>query len=245
MEWLTQYPIAHRGLHNGTEAPENSLRAFERAASKAIPIELDVHLTADGRLAVFHDDTLKRMTSIEGSVEGHQMHFLQGLRLLDSDQMIPTLEDVLDLVAGKVPVLIEIKTRARHTAPIGRAVLDCISRFDAIEVAVQSFNPLCIRWFRQNAPSVIRGLLAGGFSDDSLPFHTKFSLRNYLLSPAARPNFLAHEVQDLPTAITRLARRVGVPVIAWTVRSISEQAHARKYADNFIFEGEGNPYDTC
>jgi glycerophosphoryl diester phosphodiesterase len=136
--WLRSRPVAHRGLHDAAR-PENSLAAFEASAQAGHPIELDVHLTADGHAVVFHDDDLPRMTGRPGRVADATLAELRALPLLDTDERIPSLDDVLALVHGRVPVLVELKARAPY-GPLEQAVRDRLRRRPGA-YAVQSLDP--------------------------------------------------------------------------------------------------------
>lgn len=232
--WLTTQPIAHRGLHDDTR-PENSLSAFEAAALAGDPIELDVHLTRDGQVVVFHDDTLDRLTGQTGRVTDATMAELSALRLLGTDQPVPSLDEVLALVADRVPVVIEIKTRG----PIGAleaAVLASTERHPG-RYSVQSFNPWSMVWWRRHAPSIPRGMLSGDTSEYDVTAPEKFLLRHLALAPLVRPHYIGYELAALPRTATTQLRRIGVPLLAWTIRTPDDLQRARGLADNVIFEG--------
>lgn len=235
MAWLVERPIAHRGLHEGSAVPENSMAAFEAAIAASTPIELDVHLLADGKLAVFHDEPLQRMTGAEGRIEERTSAEIKQLRLLDTAHRIPLLDEVLDLVGQAVPLLVDIKTRKTHGA------LEALL-FDALEASrctyvVESFNPCSLRWFRKHAPRVLRGQLSGDFRDTKAPFHQKFLLSRYYLNFLSAPDFLAHDIRCLPNrSVERQRKRRRIPLLAWTVRTDAQLTAARQLADNIIFE---------
>lgn len=227
MEWIRTRPIAHRGLHRGRVVPENSLAAFEAAIAAHHPIELDVQLLADGHLAVFHDRDLKRLTGHKGRLAEQTLCTLQGLRLYDTDQTIPALAEVLACVAGRVPLLIELKNE-KKVGPPERALLKTLEGY-AGEFAVQSFNPRSLQWLRHQAPAILRGQLAS----KPQPF-----LRSHLLLTwASAPHFIAYNVRALPTLPTTLAREYfDLPLLAWTVRSPADCERAQQHADNYIFD---------
>lgn len=233
--WLRSRPIAHRGLHDASR-PENSLAAFEAAAAAGHPIELDVHLTADGQAVVFHDDTLERMTGHPGTVAASTLAELTALRLRGTDEPVPSLAQVLERVAGRVPVLVELKS---HGPPRGRlepAVCDVLARFPG-EHAVQSFDPWSMLWMRRHAPHLPRGMLSGDMRSEGLPLHEALAVEHLLLAPAVRPDFIGYELRALPHPATSLWRRLGRPLLAWTIRDDAALRRARGLVDNVIFEG--------
>lgn len=233
LDWLRLRPVAHRGLHD-TARPENSLAAFEAAAEAGYPIELDVRCCADGQVVVFHDPTLERMTGQPGTIAETSWAELSTLCLRRSEQTIATLDQVLARVAGRVPVLIELKP-ADRVGPLEQAVCRVLERHPG-EVAVQSFDPYSMIRMRQLAPHVPRGLLSGNMTDEDLPLHQKLALRNLLLAPRVRPHFIGYELWSLPYWAPDRLRRKGVPVLAWTIRDEAELTRARHVADNVIFE---------
>ncbi len=226
--------MAHRGLHDPAR-PENSLAAFEAAAQAGYPIELDVQRTADGAAVVFHDDALQRMTGVAGHVHEATLAELRALRLLGGDEPVPSLDDVLACVRGRVPVLVEIKARA-PIGPLEDAVRDALRRRPGA-YAVQSFDPWSMLWMRRHAPELPRGMLSSDFADEELPAHHKLILRHLVLAPRVRPCFIGYDLRALPQRAPTLLRRLGVPLVAWTVRSEAELRRARELADNVIFEG--------
>jgi glycerophosphoryl diester phosphodiesterase len=231
--WLWSRPVAHRGLHDAAR-PENSLAAFEAAAHAGHPIELDVHRTADGCAVVFHDDALQRMTGRPGRVADATLAELRALPLLHTTERIPSLDDVLALLRGRVPLLVELKARAPY-GPLEQAVRDALRRHPGAH-AVQSFDPWSLVWLRRHAPELPRGMLSCDFTEEDLPAHHKLVLRHLLLAPHVRPSFVGYDLHALPHwAPTRL-RRLGVPLLAWTVRSAEDLQRARRLADNVIFE---------
>ena len=148
--------FAHRGLWDA-ESPENSLAAFRKAVDAGYGIEFDIHKTSDGKVVVFHDDTLIRMCGVDARVEDLTLAELRELRLLGTDQQIPTLEEMLALVDGRVPLLVELKGESVNTSlcPVADAIL---SHYKG-DYIIESFNPLLVRWYKKNRPDVVRGQL--------------------------------------------------------------------------------------
>ncbi|MGF1492646.1 MAG: glycerophosphodiester phosphodiesterase [Microcoleaceae cyanobacterium] len=235
MDWISSRPIAHRGLHNGSSIPENSLKAFEAAIAKNYPIELDIHPLADGEIAVFHDKSLKRMTGADGDISEQDSIGVKRFRLLATDQEIPLLDEAFQLVNGQVPILVELKNEG-DVGQLEQNLLNKLSAYSG-EYAVQSFNPFSMSWFKQNAPHIYRGQLSSDFKSEDLEWHTKFLLRNLLMNWASSPHFIAYDLRALPYPPVTLIRRFsGIPLVAWTIRNETEKAEASKYADNVIFE---------
>lgn len=232
--WLRQRPIAHRGLHDATR-PENSLAAFEAAAAAGHPIELDVHLTADGEAVVFHDDTLVRMTGRPGTVAALTLAELGALRLRGTNELIPSLAQVMQRVAHRVPVLVELKSSGR-VGPLERAVAHVLARFPG-EHAVQSFDPWSMLWMRRHAPHLPRGMLSGDMRSEGLPLHEALAVEHLLLAPAVLPDFIGYELRALPHWAPSMWRRLGRPLLAWTIRDDAALRRARGLVDNVIFEG--------
>jgi glycerophosphoryl diester phosphodiesterase len=231
--WLCERPIAHRGLHDETR-PENSLSAFEAAAQAGYPIELDVHATRDGRVVVFHDDDLERMTGVSGRVAGRTLAEIAELRLHGTAERIPSLDEVLHAIGGRVPILVDLKNEGRP-GRLEHAVAHAVRGYSG-QIAIQSFNPLTLAWFRLAAPAIARGLLACDFVDTSLPRYKKFLLRRLLLAPLSGPHYIGYDLHSLPHWAPRLARHLGVPLLAWTIRTDDELRRATELADNVIFE---------
>jgi len=236
MSWLVKQPIAHRGLHSGdARCPENSMRAFEAAIHEGFPIELDVQLLSDGSVVVIHDENTKRMTGVDRVVAVLDSRQITQMQMVDSDQRIPLLQEVLELVHGRVPLLIEIK----NTGKVGKlenALLSTLSSYNW-ELAIQSFNPYSVRWFRVNAPLVERGQIATDFKNDNLSFYNKFLLKHLLLNRMSRPTFISYDVRYLPTWSTSRQRRKGLPILGWVVKSMEEHERMLPWCDNVIFEG--------
>jgi len=231
--WIRQLPIAHRGLHDGVH-PENSLGAFEAGMRAGYALELDLHRLADGTVVVFHDDTLSRMAGREGAVTAQTWPSLRGLRLGATQETIPRLADVLDLVGGRVPLLLELKRS--EPAWLEAATWEHLRGYHG-PFAVQSFNPMTLAWFRRHAPAVVRGQLSSDFRGVTLPLYQKALLRRLVLHPWARPHFVSYDLRCLPYWAPSLLRRAGAPLVAWTVSSHADLERARGTADNIIFEG--------
>lgn len=239
--WLTARPIAHRGLHDPAAGPvENSLPAAEAAIRRGFAIECDVQLTADGIPIVFHDDTLDRLTTATGDVNAKSLAAIRSLKLGGGDAGIPTLRDLLDLVAGRVPLVIELKSRWTGDRSLEAAVARDVAAYDG-PLAVMSFDPESMVAMRRIAPALPRGLTADLFTAaewPGLPLGTRLANRFLLSAPAVRPAFVAYDVTALPASAPLMLRHFfGVRLLTWTVRTPEERAAAAQWADQMIFEG--------
>lgn len=236
VSWLSKAVYAHRGLHLGG-VPENSMSAFRGAIARGMGIECDVQLTADGRAMVFHDFELDRLTGERGPVAARTAAELSVLRLMGSEEQIPTLRQMLDLVAGRAPILIEIKSRRGSFAPsekLCRAVAYDLQGYDGPH-AIMSFDPRVVRWFADNAPHCLRGLVMTEEHDRGLTG----MIRRHLFLWRARPQFMAYDVRDLPSAFAAAQKARGLPLLTWTVRSAQLRERAALHADAPIAEGGG------
>lgn len=231
--WLVETPIAHRGFHDKNN-PENSLAAFARAIEKGYAIELDVQLLADETVVVFHDDSLARMTGNDGYIKYLNKEDLKALSLKGTKETIPTLEEVLKFVDGRVPLLIEIKNKYK-VGKLEQKVIDLLKNYKG-EYAVQSFNPFSLGYFRQHAPQILRGQLAGYLKNEkSLSWISKFLLKRMRFNKkVSQPDFIAYEAAALPNRFVRKYK--NLPLLAWAIKSKEEYLKIVKYCDNIIFE---------
>lgn len=241
---LLRQPIAHRALHDVTDGrPENSLAAIRAAIAAGYAIEIDVQLSADWQAMVFHDYDLNRLTGQPGPIQMRTAKELSGFPLLGGEESIPTLPQVLDLIAGQVPLAIEIKDQdgamGPKVGPLERAVANALSGYVG-DVAVMSFNPHTVAAFAKAAPDVPRGLVARHFDESNsptLPHATRLRLRDAPDFDAVGAQFLSYDADYLTNAAVMALKARGVPVICWTVRSAKAETDALKFADNITFEG--------
>lgn len=230
--------IAHRGLFdNSSNAPENTIPAFEKAIRGGFGIELDVQMTADGKLVVFHDWDMKRMAGVNLKITNHTYEELKVYPLGVSEERIPLFSDVLKLVDGAVPLVVEIKVgyEYRKTTEAVAAMLADYSGTYCIEC----FNPLALSWYRKHVPQVIRGQLSMDFKKDpaKMPGFVKFILTNLMLNFCAKPDFISYNHKDQQKRGFRLCRKLfGVKTAAWTIKSEQDLASARQRFDMFIFD---------
>lgn len=237
--WLTQIPVAHRGLHHleKTGIPENSLAAFAAAIEKGYAIELDVRLSRDGIAMVFHDAKLDRLTGREGMADQLTAAELAALPLLGTAERPPSFRQVLDFVAGRTPLVVEIKNYGdAPVGPLEKAVARDLESYSG-PCALQSFSPGVVDWLRRNMPEAVRGQIATQPEEmKSLDAAQQAALTQALEAGFGDPQFIAFDVAHLPKPLTERARARGLPVLTWTVRSPEIWARARAHADNPIFE---------
>ena len=237
-------PLAHRALHDLAEGrPENSREAVQAAVSAGYGIEIDIQPSADGVPMVFHDYDLRRLTGVGGRVRALTAGKLGALRLLGGPSGIPTLTDVLRIVAGRVPLLIEIKDQDGALGPdvgdLEEAVAQVLASYDG-PVAVMSFNPHSIAAFHKVAPGITVGLTTSAYrlKDWALiPATTRNRLREIPDYERVGACFISHEVSDLDRPRVAALKETGAAVLCWTVRSAKVEAEARRIADNVTFEG--------
>ena len=233
-EWIFNTPIAHRGFHN-TTSPENSLSSFQNAIDRKYAIELDIRLTKDKKLVVFHDKNTLRMCTTNLTIEESTLEELKTLSLGQSSEEIPTLEEVLKFVVGKTPLLIEIKNE-KFTGELEKLLVEAMKEYQ-FSYAIQSFNPWSLKEIKKLNSNIQTGLLSGSFEKSKLDFFSKFALRNLLLIPIINPDFLSVELE----AYTGLQKEIAQlfdsnKVIFWTIRSSEKAALLKSTKRNFIFE---------
>lgn len=207
------------------------MAAFRAAVAQGFGIECDVRMSLDGVAMVFHDAALARMTGVEGQLADHSAEELGRLALADGGG-IPGLDALLDLVGSTVPLLIELKVKGRHVAPLCAAVARDLDRHADAKAAVMSFNPVAMHWFARNRSQTPRGLVVTEQDERGW----QGAIRRALALWVASPDFVACDVRDLPSSLSERARRRGLPVLTWTVRSDADHARATAHADQIIFE---------
>ncbi len=234
-KWLKDYKYAHRGLHDPSR-PENTLAAFTAAMEKGYGIELDIHLSSDGELIVFHDNTLDRITGMTGKVEDYSAAQLTQMAVCGTGHTIPTLKEVLAAVGGRVPLLIETKNEG-GAGPLEVRLSALMKDYDG-HFAVQSFSPFSIGWFAKNDPGVLRGQLSSRFHEgaEHIAPIKRFVIRHMLTNFLAKPQFVSYETDGISSSIIRRMRRCGLYSLVWVVRSAKTQAATAKYVDTIIFE---------
>jgi glycerophosphoryl diester phosphodiesterase len=229
--------FAHRGLWDLSRGvAENSIPAFRAAVENGYGIELDVHLSKDGQLVVFHDDTLDRLCGIHGTVESKSYDELKTLPLSGTDNHMPLLSDVLTIVDGKVPLLIELKLLSTSCRLCERT-MELLSAYHG-EYLIESFNPFALLWFRTHHPEVPRGQLSSRYSP-SLGLNPLIRIASTTLveNVISRPHFIAYNHKTDNVLGLRICRRIfHAPCFAWTVRSEADAKQCSPRYDAIIFE---------
>ena len=236
-------PLAHRALHDlSSGRPENSRAAVRAAVDAGAGIEIDVQLSADNKAMVFHDYALERLTPERGAVRLREASALAAIPLKGGDEGIPTLEEILDLIAGRVPLLVEFKDQdgamGPDVGPLETAAAELLGRYRG-DLAVMSFNPHSVRALAHLLPDVPRGLTTSAYRPDEwpLPAATCDRLRGIPDYADTGSCFISHEADDLNRPRVAELKADGAAVLCWTIRSQAEEDIARQVAQNVTFEG--------
>lgn len=230
LTFLKDIEIAHRGLWN-TKFPENSIGAFKNSIGKNLPIELDVHLLKDNTLVVFHDDNLKRMTGQNLQIKDCNYEDIKKLKLLNTEYTIPTFEEVLQLVNGKVLIDIEIKTDV-NSFKVCKKLCELLKNYEG-PILIKSFNPIFIAWFRFHKSYYTRGLLVSKLKNVKINKLIKYICYKMHLNFLVKPDFIAFNLKDLPNRKIEKLYSKGVPILLWTVNK--NESIEYKYS-GIIFE---------
>lgn len=237
-EFLRENLIAHRGMHNSKLGiPENSMLAFQKAIDNKYIIELDVRILKDKTVVVFHDNNLERMTGINRDINNCNYKEIKDLKLQNTNSYIPLFEDVLNLVNGKVPIIIELKYEDYFDMKIGELedkIIELLKNYKG-KYAIKSFNPFAIYYLKKHYPNIIRGQLASSFKYDNIGFVQKFVLKKMLFNYFSKPDFISYDINGLPNKYISKFRKEKM-VMGWTVRSKVDLEKAKEYCDNFICE---------
>ena len=225
---------AHRGLH-GKDAAENTLAAFERACRMNVGVELDLRLSADGAVVVYHDDSLERLCQRPELVSELTAEQLQQLNVAGCGQGVPLFSQVLAVIAGRAPIIIEIKTTQKREE-LCQKVCQCLQGYPGA-YCVESFDPLMVRWFRRHRPEIFRGQLACKMGKDSgRSGLLRFGLRHLLTNFLGRPQFIAYRYEDRCSLSLWACKKIWkAKTAAWTVKN--QEQLATKAFDLYIFEG--------
>lgn len=238
MSELRKFDYAHRGLHNKNKGiPENSLAAFRLAAERGFGIEFDLQITKDRKIVVHHDRSLKRMCGVDVNVDEITYSELQKYRLLGTEEVIPTLDQTLDAVGSRVPLIVEIKS---YTEPEEISIL-VEERLMAYRgsYCVESFDPRVVKWFKENSPRVIRGqLMEHVQKNEEVGAFEAFLGRNLFSNFATRPNFEAYDYHSRNRPSMWLAKKIfAMPEVSWTIRDWRAYRQLKKEGCIIIFEG--------
>lgn len=238
MDRLKKYDYAHRGLHNNLwKIPENSMAAFKEAIDHHYGIELDVHLTKDKHLVVFHDDSLWRMCRVKGKICDMTWNELKDIPLIGTTETIPLFKDVLALVAGQVPLIIELKVDNENYNELCTAVDHLLVSYKG-EYCIESFHPLALYWYRKHRKKVIRGQLSCNFRKSPRYWQLKpLALSHLLTNVITRPDFIAYDYEDIQNWGFFLNRRLfGAMTVLWTIRHPKDYKVLKKLGHTIIFE---------
>ena len=221
IDFLKKRIIAHRGIFDNKKVPENSIKAFDDAIKKDYPIELDIHLTKDNEIVVFHDDSLERMTNKTGSISSYTLKELKKIKLLESDYFIPSLDEVLSLVNGKVPLLIELKGKSKKNI-LEKELIKKLDNYNG-KFAIQSFNPFFLRYFKKYKKEYLRGLL--------IPDRNYNYIKYKLAICYSKPDFLSVGKKLFNK---KIVLKRDIPIFAWTINKKEEEDKYKDCFDNLI-----------
>lgn len=238
LEQLRQWKYAHRGLH-GNGVPENSMAAFQLALDSGYGIELDIHLLADGNLAVIHDASLLRTAGVDVKIEDLTTQDLCNYRLENSEEMIPTFRQVLELFDGKAPLIVELKSENGNYAQLTETACKMLESYKGL-YCIESFDPRCIRWLMKNRPEIVRGQLAHNSlrSKVNVPLVLRFAMTNLLSNFWNLPDFVAYCFSDRDRLSVRIARKLWkIQGVSWTLRKPEDFDTAMQEDWIPIFEG--------
>lgn len=238
LEKLRGWNYAHRGLHD-EKLPENSMGAFCAALEHGFGIELDIHLMADGNLAVIHDSSLQRTAGTNVTIESLTSAQLVNYRLNETNETIPLFSDVLKLFNGAAPLIIELKTAGGNAKQLCKAACDMLDHYQG-PYCIESFDPRCIIWLKKHRPEIIRGQLAENslHRHNSIPWIIRFVMTNHLLNFLSQPDFIAYNFPHRKTLGTYLCRKLwGIQGVAWTLRTKEDFDTAISEGWMPIFEG--------
>lgn len=242
LTWLTARPIAHRGLHDAAIGiVENTSSAVEAAIANNYAIEIDLQITGDGEAVVFHDYTLDRLTKGHGLLQEKTVAQVRSIRFKSATDRILTLAELLDQVAGRATLVIEIKPNWTRPGPLAARTAKLLKTYDG-PCAVMSFDPRSMAAMKEFAPEIVRGIVSERFRNGQgwrrvLNFPNRISLRHMEDKENADPHFLSYNIKDLPSPVSRHFSRAGMPVLSWTVRTPEDVSRSNRYADQMTFEG--------
>ena len=237
LDWLTARPVAHRGLHDAASGViENTPSAFAAAIAGNYAIECDLQIAADGEAMVFHDDTLDRLTDRQGAVAALSSHDLKAVSFKASSDRMMSLGDLCGLVAGRVTLILELKSHFEGDRRLAQRIADVLQGY-AGPVAAMSFDPAQVGALSDLAAGLPRGLVGqSDYRAESSRTASRWSYGTEVFR--SRPHFIAWSVKDLPGVAPLFARHTfGLPLLTWTVRSEDDRKRARRWADQMIFEG--------
>jgi glycerophosphoryl diester phosphodiesterase len=239
LDGLFDRPIAHRGLHDlKNNIVENTESAFAAAIAANYAIECDIQLSADGEAMVFHDETLDRVTQFQGKMRSKTVAELRRVKYRHTADCMQTLGELLDQVDGKVPLIVEIKSRWESDPALTERAMQVCKTY-AGQIALMSFDPQIVSLLAHVAPSCIRGIVADRVHDpyyDGHSISSRVEMRSLSHLPQSRPHFISFDCNGLPFAPIQYLRAEGMPVITWTITTKEQASRARRYSDQITFE---------
>lgn len=236
-EGIIGFDIAHRGLHNKPTIPENSMPAFARAVEKGYGIEFDLHLLSDGGLAVFHDNTLDRTAGVSGNIKDLTLDTLENYNLEGTEYHIPSFSEVLELVDGKVPLIIELKTEG-NTAALCKAVTEALKDYEGY-YCIESFDPRVLMWLKKHRPHITRGQLSQNFlkSKSGQPLPLRILLTALMFNFLTQPDFIAYKFADRKLIFSQICLKFwNLQPVCWTIKNTEDHKTAKKEGYITIFE---------
>ena len=223
--------IAHRGLHKGREIPENSILAFQKAVEKNYGIELDITISKDNEIVVFHDDTLNRLCNVNGNIEDFEYSFLKKLKLYETKEHIPLFREVLDLTKNKVPLIIEIK-KHKNIGILETKLCELLNNYDG-EYYICSFEKEILTWFKKNKLNLKRGLIFETNIKKFQKYNKTLFLYKYFKT---KPDFISLDYRLLDSSIYEFCIKNNLPMFSWTINSKEKYKKIRKKVKGIIFE---------
>lgn len=228
--------IAHRGLFDREKIPENSMLAFDKALEKGYSIEIDVNMTQDGYIVVFHDNSLKRMTGIKNDITTMTLSEIKKFKLLGTENKIPTFEDVLLQVSGKVPILIEVKPNSKYKELMEK-LINLLEKYNG-KYSIQSFDPRIVYWLKKNMPQISRGQISSKNIREVKSRILKILLGKMVFNVITKPNFISYQYLSINEKFYKKQKNKGREVIAWTLKNKEDYEKIRDYCDMVVFENE-------
>jgi glycerophosphoryl diester phosphodiesterase len=238
-DWLVARPIAHRGLHNKKTIIENTERAFAAAIKSDYAIECDVQLSADGEAMVFHDDDLHRLTDAKGAVKALTAKELKRVKLSSTTDRMQTLAELLEQVDGRSSLVIELKSLWDENDALAKRALHVLENYKG-PCCLMSFDPSLVASLCELSPHTVRGIVADRATHpyyNALPLAKRYSMRTFGHLAQTQPHFVSYNWRELPFEPVTEIRKLGHPVITWTVGSKEEASQALRYSDQITFEG--------
>lgn len=236
LSWIKNNYIAHRGFHSLDKSiPENSLISFKKAMDYNYSIELDINVTKDGKVVVFHDINLLRMCQVDIKLSDVTYDEIKDFTLLMTDERIPLLSDVLDLVKGKYPLLIELKPKGNNRL-LCESFMKTMAAYEG-DYAIHSFSPWIVHWFKKNHPHIIRGQITEFFRDDNrMNPIIKYMMKKMVFNIFTKPDFINYGIKDLPNKYATKAYNKGICLISYCARNELEFKMVKKHYHNAVFE---------